>query len=149
MQEHSMSHIERTFIMIKPEGVRRRLTGEIIQRFERRDFKLIALKQMMVSHLLAETHYHRHANMPYYKDLVRLMVSGPVVAMAWEGDHAIKLCRQMTGSSNPLEALPGTIRGDFAGTALNSLIHVSDSPVTADAELALWFPEGMPTLRNA
>lgn len=138
----SKHHIERTFVMIKPEGVRRHLIGEFIRRFELRDLRLIGIKRTTASRSLAETHYHVHANKPFYEDLVNLMISGPVIAMVWEGEHAIKISRMMTGSTNPLEALPGTIRGDFAGNALNSLIHVSDSPTTAENEIALWFPEG-------
>lgn len=138
------SHIERTFVMIKPEGVRRNLIGTVIQRFENRDeFSIIAIKLVHASRALADTHYHIHRNQPYYTDLVDLMTSGPVIAMVWEGEHAIKVCRMMTGSTNPLEAHPSTIRGDFAGSALNSLIHVADSPETAVEEIALWFPEGV------
>jgi nucleoside-diphosphate kinase len=138
------SHIERTFVMVKPEGVRRNLIGALIQRFENRDeFGIIAIKLVRPTRALADAHYHMHRNQRFYNDLVDLMTSGPVIAMVWEGEHAIKVCRMMTGSTNPLEAVPGTIRGDYAGSALNSLIHVSDSPETAEEEIALWFPEGV------
>src|SRR5580658_2695393 len=144
MMNSMKSHVERTFVMIKPEGVRRNLIGTLIQRFENRDeFNIVAIKLVHASRKLADSHYHLHRNQPYYNDLVDLMTSGPVIAMVWEGEHAIKVCRIMTGSTRPLEALPGTIRGDFAGSALNSLIHVSDSPETAAEEIALWFPEGV------
>jgi len=130
--------------MIKPEGVRRNLIGALIQRFENRDeFSIVAIKLVHPTRELVEAHYHTHRNQRFYKDLVELMTSGPVIAMVWEGEHAIKVCRMMTGSTNPLEAVPGTIRGDYAGSALNSLIHVSDSPETAEEEIALWFPEGV------
>jgi nucleoside-diphosphate kinase len=130
--------------MIKPEGVRRNLIGALIQRFENRDeFSIAAIKLVHASRELADTHYHIHRNRPFFADLVNLMTSGPVIVMVWEGEHAIKVCRMMTGSTNPLEALPGTIRGDYAGSALNSLIHVSDSPETAAEEIDLWFPEGV------
>ncbi len=128
--------------MIKPEGVRRHLVGEFIRRFELRELRLVAIKQIRASRSLAETHYHIHANKPFFEDLVNLMLSGPVIAMVWEGEHAIKIGRMLTGSTNPLEASPGTIRGDYAGTALNSLVHTSDSPTAAENEIALWFPEG-------
>jgi nucleoside-diphosphate kinase len=144
MTNPTKSHRERTFVMIKPEGVRRNLIGALIQRFENRDeFSIVAIKLVHASRELADAHYHTHRNQPYYSDLVDLMTSGPVIATVWQGQHAIKVCRMMTGSTNPLEALPGTIRGDFAGSALNSLIHVSDSPDTAAEEIALWFPEGV------
>jgi len=136
-------HIERTFIMVKPEGVTRHLVGEFIRRFERRELNLLAIKRVHVGREMAEAHYRIHANRPFFDDLVDLMVSGPVVAMVWEGEHAIKVSRHMTGSTNPLEAEPGTIRGDYAGSFLNSLVHVSDSPSTAEEEIALWFPEGI------
>ena len=144
MSSPTMSHRERTFVMIKPEGVRRNLIGTLNQRFENRDeFNIVEIKLVHASRELADKHYHIHRNQAFFDDLVDLMTSGPVIAMVWEGVHAIKVCRMMTGSTNPLQALPGTIRGDFAGSALNSLIHVSDSPETAAEEISLWFPEGV------
>ena len=139
MQDLTKQHIEHTFVMIKPEGVRRHLIGEFIRRFELRELRLIAIKRTTASRSLAETHYHIHANKPFFDDLVNLMLSGPVIAMVWEGEHAIKIGRMLTGSTNPLEAAPGTIRGDYAGTALNSLVHTSDSPTAAQMEVDLWF----------
>jgi nucleoside-diphosphate kinase len=143
MSPEEYGHIERTFIMIKPEGLRRNLAGEIIGRFENRELTLRAIKLVYVSRKLAETHYRTHRNQPFFAELVDLMLSGPVVAMVWEGEHAIKLCRQMTGSAKPLEAEPGTIRGDYASSALSSIIHVSDSPARSLDEIDLWFPEGV------
>jgi nucleoside-diphosphate kinase len=146
MQLPEENHIERTFVMIKPEGLRRRLLGNIITRFENRELTLRAIKLVQASRKLAETHYRSHRNQPYFDELVDLMVSGPVIAMVWEGEHAIKLCRLMTGSVKPLEAEPGTIRGDYASSALNSIIHVSDSPARALEEIDLWFPDGIGSL---
>lgn len=140
MVKPAETHIERTFVMIKPEGVARHLVGAIIGRFENRDLKLRRIELVTVSRALAERHYQRHRHKPFFAELVELMTSGPVIAMVWEGEHAISLCRKMTGPVTPFEAEPGTIRGDYASNALNSIIHVSDSPDAAVEELALWFP---------
>ena len=131
--------MERTFIMVKPDGVERRLAGEIIRRFETRGLRLVALKLLQPGKDLAEAHYAVHKERPFYGELVSFITSGPVVAMVWEGSEAIKLCRNMIGALKPLEALPGTIRGDFTTEVQTNLVHGSDAPETAQNEIALWF----------
>ncbi len=131
--------MERTYIMVKPDGVERRLAGEIIRRFETRGLRLVGLKMLIPTREQAEAHYAVHRERPFYNDLVTFVTSGPVVAMVWEGTEAIKLCRAMIGATKPLEALPGTIRGDFTTELQTNLVHGSDAPETAQAEIALWF----------
>lgn len=131
--------MERTYIMIKPDGVQRRLVGEIIRRFETRGLRLVALKMLTPSRELAEAHYAVHKEKPFYGELVEFIISGPVVAMVWEAKDAIKLCRNMIGALKPLEALSGTIRGDFTTEVQTNLVHGSDAPETAQTEIALWF----------
>ena len=131
--------MERTFIMIKPDGVQRRLVGEIVRRFETRGLRLIGLKLLHPSQELAEAHYAVHRGKPFYEDLVRFVTSGPVVAMVWEGNDAIRLCRAMMGALKPIEAAPGTIRGDFTTEVQTNLVHGSDALETAQAEISLWF----------
>ena len=135
--------IERTYIMIKPDGVERRLTGEIIRRFENRGLKLVGLKLLVPPRETAEKHYAVHSEKPFYGSLVDFVTSGPVVAMVWEGPEAIKLGRQMIGATKPLDAQPGTIRGDYTCDVMSNLIHGSDAPETAAEEIALWFPDGV------
>jgi nucleoside-diphosphate kinase len=125
--------------MVKPDGVERRLTGEIIRRFENRGLKLVALKMLVPTRDVAEKHYDVHRERPFFGELVDFVTSGPVVAMVWEGKDVIKLTRQMIGATKPVEALPGTIRGDYTADLLSNLIHGSDAPETAEAEIALWF----------
>lgn len=125
--------------MVKPDGVQRRLTGEIIRRFENRGLKLAGLKMLVPSRETAETHYAVHRERPFYGELVSFITSGPVVAMVWEGANAVKAARQMIGATNPLEAAAGSLRGDFALETGQNLIHGSDAPETAEAEIALWF----------
>ena len=131
--------VERTYIMVKPDGVQRRLTGEIIRRFENRGLKLVALKMLTPSRETAEKHYEVHKEKPFFGELVDFVTSGPVVAMVWEGQDVVKLTRTMIGATKPVEALPGTIRGDFTCDLLSNLIHGSDSPENAATEIALWF----------
>jgi nucleoside-diphosphate kinase len=131
--------MERTYIMVKPDGVQRRLTGEIIRRFENRGLKLVGLKMLVPPRETAEKHYAVHSTKPFFGELVDFVTSGPVVAMVWEGQDAIKLCRQMIGATKPLEAQPGTIRGDYTCSVMSNLIHGSDAPETAAEEIALWF----------
>lgn len=133
--------MERTFLAIKPDGVQRKLIGEIIQRFETKGFTLVGLKLMNVSRELAETHYGVHKERPFFKGLVEFITSGPVVAMVWEGDGVIASARKIIGATNPLNAEPGTIRGDFGVNVGRNLIHGSDAPETAQQEIALWFKE--------
>jgi len=131
--------IERTFIMVKPDGVERRLAGEIIRRFETRGLRLVGLKLLQPSRELAEAHYAVHKERPFYGELVDFIVSGAVVAMVWEANDAIKLCRNMIGALKPFEALPGTIRGDYTTEVQTNLVHGSDAVETATSEIALWF----------
>jgi nucleoside-diphosphate kinase len=131
--------MERTYIMVKPDGVQRRLTGEIIRRFENRGLKLVGLKMLVPTREVAEKHYDVHRERPFFGELVNFVTSGPVVAMVWEGKDVIKLTRQMIGATKPAEALPGTIRGDYTADLMSNLIHGSDAPETAAAEIDLWF----------
>lgn len=134
--------MEKSFIMIKPDGVQRGLVGSIIGKFEAKGFTLVGLKQMAVSRDLAEAHYAVHKERPFFKGLVEYIVSAPVVAMVWEGDGVIASARKLIGATNPLEAEPGTIRGDYGMTIGRNLIHGSDAPETAQDEIKLWFGEG-------
>lgn len=131
--------MERTYIMVKPDGVQRRLVGEIIRRFETRGLRLVGLKMLVPTREIAEQHYAVHREKPFFTELVDFITSGPVVAMVWEGPDAIKLTRIMIGATRPAEALPGTIRGDFTTEIQTNLVHGSDAPETAQAEIALWF----------
>ncbi|MFZ4780953.1 MAG: nucleoside-diphosphate kinase [Armatimonadaceae bacterium] len=134
--------MERTYIMVKPDGVARRLSGEIIRRFENRGLRLVALKLVVPTRETAEAHYAVHSDKPFFGELVDFVTSGPVVAMVWEGNDAIALCRQMIGATKPINATPGTIRGDYTCDMMSNLIHGSDAPETAAEEMALWFSEG-------
>lgn len=125
--------------MIKPDGVQRGLVGEIISKFEKKGFTLVGLKQMSVSRELAESHYAVHKERPFFSGLVEYIISAPVVAMVWEGDGVIASARKLIGATNPLEAEPGTIRGDYGMTIGRNLIHGSDAPETAKSEIELWF----------
>jgi nucleoside-diphosphate kinase len=125
--------------MVKPDGVRRALVGEIIGRFERRGLKIVELRMIRVSRELAEEHYGVHRDKPFFQGLVEFITSGPVVAMILEGEGAVAAARQMMGSTRPLEAAPGSIRADFALEVQENLVHGSDSPETARQEIALWF----------
>ena len=132
-------HQEKTFIAIKPDGVQRGFISEIIGRFERKGFKLVALKQLIPSKELAQKHYGVHKDRPFFNDLVDFISSGPVVAMVWEGEGVISSARKMIGATKPLEAEPGTIRGDLAVNIGRNIIHGSDGPDTASFEINLWF----------
>lgn len=131
--------MERTFVMVKPDGVQRGLIGEIILRLERRGLKLVAAKFIRVSRDLAETHYAVHKGKPFYEGLVAYIISAPVMAMVWEGPNAIQAVRQTMGATRPTEAAPGTVRHDFALEVGRNLTHASDGPETATAEINLWF----------
>ena len=133
--------MERTFIMIKPDGVQRRLVGEVIGRFERKGFTLVGMKLMAVSRELAEKHYDVHRDKSFFPGLVDFITSSPVVAMVWEGDNVVASARTLIGATNPISADPGTIRGDLAVTIGRNLIHGSDAIETAQREIALWFQE--------
>lgn len=133
--------MERTLILIKPDAMRRKLAGEIICRIETRNFDIIAMKMLTPSRELAEEHYAVHHGKDFFEPTVKFMTSGPVIAMVVEGDNAIQLMRNMMGATNPLNAAPGTIRGDLTISMRENLIHGSDSPETAATEIRLWFPE--------
>lgn len=130
---------ERTFLAVKPDAVQRGLVGEIIQRFEKRGYKLVGLKMMQVSRETAETHYGEHKGKPFFDGLVNFITSSPIVAMAWEGNNVIATARKMMGATNPQNAEPGTIRGDFAVDFGMNVIHGSDSPASAERELGIFF----------
>ena len=131
--------MERTFVMIKPDGVQRRLIGKIIERFERAGLKVVAMKFMAVSKEMAEKHYEIHRGKPFYEGLIKYITSGPVVAMVIEGQNAIERVRMLVGSTDPQKAMPGTIRGDFCQHIGRNAIHASDGKETAEKEIALWF----------
>lgn len=133
--------IERTFAMIKPDGVRRRLVGELVSRIEAKGYDVIALKQMTIPRATAEKHYGEHEGKPFFGGLVEFISGGPVVAMVLEGENAIAGWRGMMGATNPADAAPGTIRGDFATTIDENVAHGSDAPATAVREIGLFFPE--------
>lgn len=137
---------EQTFIAVKPDGVQRRLVGQIIHRFERRGFKLVGLKLLQVSKDLLSQHYCQLTKKPFYPDLVEYMTSGPVVAMVWEGPDIVQTCRTMVGHTNPAEATAGTIRADFSVHVSRNVVHASDSPEGAQREIKLWF-EGQDLLK--
>jgi nucleoside-diphosphate kinase len=127
--------------MIKPDGVKRHLVGEIIRRFEQREIDIIAMRMLIPSRELAEKHYAVHEGKPFYDALVDYVTSGPVVAMVLEADDVVRLVRNMMGALKPSDAVPGTIRGDFTTSMQQNLIHGADALETAEAEIALWFPE--------
>jgi nucleoside-diphosphate kinase len=131
--------LERSLVIIKPDGVQRGLIGEIIGRLERRGLRLAAMKFMSVSADLAAQHYAVHQGKPFYDPLLRYITSAPVVVMAWEGSKAIEAVRQTVGATNPTNAAPGSIRADLALDIGRNLIHASDGPETAAFELGLWF----------
>ena len=131
--------MEKTFLMVKPDGVARGLIGEIISRFENKGYTLNRLEMLTPSVEIAEAHYAEHKEKPFFGELVDFLTSGPVDAMDWEGENIIAVSRMMIGKTNPLDAQPGTIRGDLAATMSQNVIHGSDSAESAERELALWF----------
>jgi nucleoside-diphosphate kinase len=133
--------MERTFLMVKPDGVQRNLIGEIVSRFESKGYQLVGAKLMNISQELAEQHYGEHKERPFFGELVDFITSGPVFAMVWEGENVISTARLMMGATNPKESAPGTIRGDFAVTVGKNIIHGSDSPESAVREIGLFFNE--------
>ncbi|KAI5619361.1 nucleoside diphosphate kinase 3 isoform 2 [Silurus asotus] len=132
---------ERTFIAIKPDGVQRKLVGEIIRRFERKGFKLVGLKFLQASEEQLKEHYLELREKPFYKGLVKYMSSGPIVVMVWQGLDVVKTARKMLGETNPADSLPGTIRGDYCVEVGRNIIHGSDSVESAQREISLWFRE--------
>ena len=135
--------MEQTYIMIKPDGVQRGLVGEIISRFEKKGFKLAALKLYTPPRAQLEEHYSDLSSKPFFGGLVEYMLSGPVCCMVWEGMGAVKTGRVMLGATKPSDSAPGTIRGDFAIDVGRNICHGSDSVESAQKEIALWFPEGL------
>jgi nucleoside-diphosphate kinase len=133
--------MEKTFMMVKPDGVQRNLIGEIVSRFESKGFTLVGAKLMQISQELAEQHYGEHKERPFFGELVEFITSGPVFAMVWEGENVISTSRLMMGATNPKESAPGTIRGDFAVTVSKNIIHGSDSLDSAKREIGLFFNE--------
>lgn len=130
---------ERTFVMIKPDGVRRGLIGTCIHRLEQRGLKLVGLKFQRLTREIAETHYAEHRGKAFFEDLVAFITSGPTVQMVWEGRDAVAVVRRMNGATDSAQADPGTIRGDFSLSKQRNIIHASDSPETAVREIALYF----------
>lgn len=133
--------VEKTFVMVKPDGVQRGLVGEIVSRFEKKGLKLVAAQLMSVSQQLAEQHYAEHKERPFFGELVSFITSSPVFAMVLEGPNAVTVARTMMGKTNPADSAPGTIRGDFGLTIGMNIVHGSDSSDSAEREIALWFGE--------
>ncbi len=133
--------MERTLILVKPDAFARGLSGEIIARFENKGLKIVAAKHMTVTEDLAKQHYAEHDGKPFFGELVEFITSGPIMALVFEGDDAIRAARQLIGATNPLEAAPGSIRGDFAIAVGTNMVHGSDSPESGQREAALFFPE--------
>ena len=136
-----MADLERTLVLVKPDGVQRLLVGRILARYEERGLRLVGLKLMQTSRDLAERHYAVHRERPFFGGLVEFITSAPLVAAVLEGPNAIAIVRSMNGATRPHEAAPGTIRGDFALETAQNLVHASDSPENAASEVALWFTE--------
>ena len=131
--------MERTFVMVKPDGVRRGMVGEVIRRFEQRGLTLAELRLIRPSRELAEEHYGVHRDKPFFRGVVDFIISGPVVAMILEGPNAVAAARQIMGATRPLEAAPGSLRADYCLDVQENLVHGSDSPETAAQEIRLWF----------
>lgn len=128
-----------TFVMVKPDGVQRALVGEVMGRLEQKGFRLAALKMLIIPRSMAETHYQEHRERDFFPQLIDFITSGPVVAMVWEGEEVVQAVRTLMGKTNPLEAAPGTIRGDFGVSVNHNIVHGSDSEESAQREVALFF----------
>jgi nucleoside-diphosphate kinase len=133
--------MSRTLILVKPDAFGRNLTGEVIARFERKGLRIAALKLMQIDSELAEAHYSEHKGKPFFPDLIEFITGGKLVALVLEGEDAVPAARSLIGATNPIEATPGSIRGDFALEVTFNLVHGSDSDNTAEREIGLWFPE--------
>lgn len=131
--------IEHTFIMVKPDGVERGLVGEIISRFERKGLTLEKIRKLTIDEDLAKRHYAEHVEKPFFPELLEFITSGPVVATEWSGESAISVCRDLMGATDPKQAVPGTIRGDYGLIVTNNLVHGSDGPESAARELEIFF----------
>jgi nucleoside-diphosphate kinase len=132
--------MERTLILVKPDAFARGLTGEIVARFENKGLRIVAMRHMQVTEDLAKQHYAEHEGKPFFGELVEFITSGPIVAMVLEGEEAIRAARQVIGATNPLEAAPGSIRGDYAIAVGQNMVHGSDSPESGEREAKLFFP---------
>ena len=132
---------ERTLVLIKPDGVRRGLAGEVLSRIERKGLRIVAMDLRVVGRDLAETHYAEHAEKPFYGSLVEFITSGPLVAKVVEGPRAIEAFRALAGATDPVKATPGTIRGDYALEVQDNIVHGSDSPDSAEREIKIFFPD--------
>jgi nucleoside-diphosphate kinase len=133
--------VDRTLILVKPDAFERGLTGEVIARFERKGLRILALKLMQVERELAERHYGEHVEKPFFGELVEFITRGPAVAMVLEGEGAVEAARQLIGATDPLDAVPGSIRGDYATELTFNLVHGADSRESAEREIGLFFPE--------
>ena len=133
--------MSRTLILVKPDAFERGLTGEVIARFERKGLRLVALRQMHIGTEIANVHYAEHAEKPFFDELVDFITGGPLVAMVLEGPDAVVAARQVIGATNPIEAAPGSIRGDYATEVTLNLVHGSDSDESAEREVEIWFPD--------
>ncbi|MEA2510285.1 MAG: nucleoside-diphosphate kinase [Actinomycetota bacterium] len=138
-----MPGTEQTFVMVKPDGVNRRLVGEVIRRIEAKGYSLAAMRLFTIDRELAQRHYAEHSEKPFFGELVAFITSGPVVAMVVEGPEVVTGIRQIVGATNPLEATPGSIRGDLATLIGENIVHGSDSPESAAREIALFFPDSL------
>ena len=135
--------VETTLVLVKPDGVQRRLAGEIVGRLERRGLELRGARLLKITRALAQQHYAEHKGKPFFGDLVSFITSGPVLALAVRGESAISVVRTMMGATNPADSAPGTIRGDFATLLSENIVHGSDSKASAKRELGLFFPDGL------
>lgn len=133
--------LERTLVLVKPDGVKKHICGEIISRFERKGLNIEAIKMINVSQELAKKHYAEHEGKGFFNDLISFITSGKVLAMVISGENAVAAVRQINGATNPLQAVPGSIRGDFATSIDENVVHASDAVETAKREVGLWFPE--------
>ena len=136
-----MSAIEKTLVLVKPDGVKKHICGEVISRFERKGLEVEAIKMIQVPEELAKKHYAEHEGKGFFKDLIAFITSGPVLAMVIKGENAVAAVRQINGATDALKAVPGSIRGDFATSIDENVVHASDAPETAEREIGLWFPE--------
>ncbi len=135
--------MSQTLILVKPDAFERALTGEVLARFERKGLRIVALKKMTASEEIAKEHYAEHTEKPFFGELVDFITGGPLVAAVLEGPGAVEAARQLIGATNPVEASPGSIRGDFALEVTFNMVHGSDSDESAEREIAIWFPEGI------
>ena len=136
--------MERTYLMVKPDGVQRGLVGEIMSRFEKKGLKLVAAKLMVIPKETAEKHYAEHKDKKFFPSLISYITTGPVFEMVWEGENAVQVCRNIMGKTNPQESAPGTIRGDYCMVTGVNIIHGSDSPESAAREIGIFFrPEDL------